>query len=185
MRKMRRVMCFLTAVWLAVAAGACHEDDGPERGYLTVYGFDTVRVDERVKATYYVTGADTAEVAMYLCGPVDDLWPEPPHTLFTPEIPDLAALLERTNGRRMNDRVMVGRLGNDYPENWRVFYWWPTEEYVEEGRCYLWVMCARFVDRPDWPDEYWFFHFRVCPPEDGEKAEGIACFLTNQIYEME
>ena len=75
MRKMRRVMCFLAAAWLAVAAGACHEDDGPERGYLTVYGFDTVRVDERVKATYYVTGADTAEVAMYLCGPVDDLWP--------------------------------------------------------------------------------------------------------------
>ena len=85
----------------------------------------------------------------------------------------------------MNDRVMVGRLGNDYPENWRVFYWWPTEEYVEEGRCYLWVMRARFVDRPDWPDEYRFFHFRVIPPEEGEKAEGIACFLTNQIHEME
>lgn len=171
MRKARGMMNGLVAGLLAAACWACHEDDGPERGYLTVCGFDTVRMDERVEATYYVTGADSAEMTMYLCGPMDDSWPELSHTLFTPEIPDLATLLERTNGRQMNDRVVVDHLGNDYPDNWRVFYWWPTEEYVEVGQCYMWVMRARFVDRPGWPDEYWFFYFQVS--SSGETGNAV------------
>ena len=181
MEKMKQMMRFLVAGLAAVACWACHEEEGPERVYLTVYGFDTVRMDGEAVGSYRLAEENSAELSMYLCGPVDGMYPEEPRTYFTPEVPDLAALLELTDGRLMNDRVVIDTPGNDYGEDWRLFYWWPTADYVEVGKRYLWVVCVHFPARPDWQDVFWIFEFRVSSKEDKASEGDSVYFYTKSI----